>query len=177
MSFEWFKRELNCMMPNGDLRLVRDPVRLIVDLWVVERRVAPSEREAGLALLESQGEPRYIDITRPDGTVAHWDLAPEWAIAHICANKQFDATDPRYYREPNQSDIEAIRQWLFEFRDFQHSLDTFRREQAEHKEKLDEEANLIIRKELKSSKKFRQLVYSLPDDGVRGTTEKVMSHE
>jgi len=180
MSFEWFRSELRNLMPNGDLRLVREPHRLGVDLWVVERRVSAKEHAERLECLRVDKMPRYYPLFIAGIGDIQYDIAPEWAIAHVCKSEscghqppQFSVHDPQCYREPNSADIAALRRWLFEFRDFQHCVETLQRERRERQEKLDKEENLIIRKDIKSSKKFRQLRYSFAGDGESGTTERI----
>lgn len=179
MSHQWFRRELDCMLPDGSLRLVRDPHRLGLDLWVVERRVPAKEHATMLEMLRANAWERYMPLFI-DGVQIQYDTAPEWKVVHICKTTrcehqpvQFSVHDPECYREPNAADIASLRRWLFEFRNFEESAKALQREEKERKAALDKEENLIIRKDLKSSKKFRQLRYSFAGDGHGTTTESI----
>ena len=167
-------------MPNGDLRVARDPHRLGINLWVIERKVPAAEHAAGLEQLRLNGYDRYIHCTGEDGVSWHYDCAPEWVIASICRTEhcthdpaQFSAHDPECHREPDMKDIAELRQWLYEFRDFEHSRQVLTQEARDHKQQVEADATKTLAKEIKSSKDFRQLVYSLPGDGHGSTTERI----
>lgn len=175
MKFRWFQRELNGLMPNGHLRLVRDPHRLGLDMWVVERKIPAEEHHAGLEMLRLADEPRYTAMDIPGIGPVQYDCAPEWHMVHICKAASCDHVPPQFsvhelscYRDPNQEDIEVLRRWLYEFRDFNHSREVMAREQRDYQEKVEKSANENLRKNIRSSADFRGLVYSLPD-GTRRT--------
>lgn len=180
MSRDAVKRELKILMPNGDLRLVRDPHRLGLDLWVIERRIPPEEHQRGLEQLRQAGEERFHPLAVPDIGLVQYDCAPEWHMVHICKAStcrhvppQFSVHDPQCYREPNATDIAVLRQWLFEFRNAEESIRELQRETAVKQEAAKAALNLGIRKDIKSSKPLRGLVYSFPGDGVTSTTERI----
>lgn len=170
IDFRWFQQELDGLMPNGDLRLVRDPHRLGLDLWVIERKVPGQEHLDGLEQLRLAGEPRYVPLDIPGIGLVQYDCAPEWHTVHICKSKTCDHMPPQFsvhdhacYREPNMNDVAILRRWLYEFRDFNHSREVLQREQRDYNEKVERTANENLRKNIRSSADFRGLVYSMPN--------------
>jgi hypothetical protein len=177
MSPESFRQELQRLMPNGDLRLSRDPRRLLMNLWVVERRVPRQEYVEGLARLHTEGQSRYVHVDQA-GVGCYYDTSPEWQVVHVCKTTRCSHDlpiwhGPECYREPDMRDVQALHSWLYEFRDFEHSMVELRRERQNRQDALDREESFVIRKELRSSKDFRQLVYSMPGDGTASTTERI----
>jgi hypothetical protein len=183
-SFYWFREELKSIAPNGELRLVRDPHRLGLDLWVIERRLPPSEHADMLESLRLCGEARFVDVIAAGIGPVKYDVAPGWAIGHVCRAKscrhqppQFSDHDPECYREPNHEDLAAIRRWLYEFRDFQHSMEVLRQEAKERKEKEKQWFSDFMAKELKSSHVFRDLkFYDAPKTEFKEKTEEGKSN-
>ncbi len=170
-SITWFRRELKIigMDANADLRAVRDRGRLGVDLWVVERKLPEATHQDCIEYLRSQGVERFVDqvLTDENGSELgrrQMDLAPEWAVVHICrvsdiAGEKIDHDDPRSYREPNAQDLMSIRRWLFEFKNVAEQMRTWRREFAEREAAKKKDATLSFDKDLKSSHLFRQLEF------------------
>lgn len=175
--YDWFKAELKAIMPNGELRLVRDPRRLGLDLWVIERKIPASEHQAGLEQLRLAGEERYIPLDLPGVGLIQYDCAPEWHMVHICKSDTCDHIPPQFcthlpecYREPNAADLMSIRRWLFEFRNFEHQQAVMRQEEKTKNEQLDEEFNFGLRKDLKSSHVLRGLEFGdAPKKVMEGT--------
>jgi hypothetical protein len=165
-----FRVELVNLMPNGDLRLVRDPRRLGLDLWVVERKVPAREHAEGLEQIRLAGESRYVEVDMPDIGLFRYDCAPEWIIVHVCKTETCDHQPPQFsrhesscVREPDQRDVKALKDYLYEFRNFEHSREVLLREKQERKDALDKEFSDYMQKELKASHEFKQLVFSAPN--------------
>ena len=177
MRPESFRIELNRLMPNGDLRLVRDPRRLLMDLWAVERKLPRKEYLDSLEQLRLSGNPRFVELELEGGAV-QYDCAPEWVVMHVCKSDACKCSLPVWhgpdcYREPDMRDVAALRNWLYECRDAAHSLEKIHAEEQEKKDKIDKNTRFHIAKELKSSKTFRGLVYSFDGDGAGSTTERM----
>lgn len=171
-SISWFKRELKIIGTdaNAELRVVRDYGRLGVNLWVVERKLPPSAHQDCIEYLRSTGTPRFVDQTLTDENGSELgrrelDLAPEWAIAHICcvrdiAGETIDYDDPRAFREPNSQDLAAIRRWLFEFKSIAEQLRVFRAEFEERESAKKRDGMLSFVKDVKSSHVLRDLNFN-----------------
>jgi hypothetical protein len=177
MTPESFRKELLRLMPNGELRLSRDPRRLLMDLWVVERRIPRREYVEGLERVRQSGDPRYVHLDL--GGVAHYyDTNPEWLVVHVCKSAVCGHAlpvwhGPECYREPDMRDVVALHDWLYQFRDYEHSRMELGRERQHREAAVNENHNFIMRKELRSSKDFRQLRYSFSGDGAGQTTERI----
>ncbi len=177
MSPELFRKELERLMPNGDLRLVRDPRRLLMNLWVVERRIPRQEYLSGLEQLRQSGEDRYVHLTL-GGEGRYYDTNPEWSVVHVvktdtCGCDMPVWHTPECYREPDGRDIRSLHDWLYGWRDFEQSRDTIHREQKERQEKIEKAANQTMANELRTSKTLRGLSYSFAGDGSGSTTERI----
>lgn len=177
MTPDVFRQELKRLMPNGDLRLSRDPRRLLMDLWVVERRVPRQEYVEGIERLTAEGNSRFVHVER-EGVGCYYDTNPEWQVVHVCkavacAHELPIWHGPECYREPDMRDIRSLHDWLYTFRDFEHSRMELSRERKDREAAMESDQNFIMRKELRSSKDFRQLVYSMPGDGSGSTTERI----
>ncbi len=177
-ALTWFRRELKIIGTDAgaNLRVVRDRGRLGVDLWVVERELPPSIHEASLEYLRSCGHDRFVDqiLTDECGTEVgrrRMDLAPEWAVAHICSDKDFDRDDPRAYREPNAADLMSIRRWLFEFKDPAEQLRVFHEEHKAAEDAKKRDAMLATVKDIKSSHVLRDLTFKDAPKKVLAGTE------
>lgn len=168
VKFAWFSNELRSILPNGELRLARDPHRLGLDLYVIERRLPGSQHAA---MIEQSrmlaGFERFIPVTVPGIGEVQYDTIPEWMIVHVCKSEtcahqpvQFSEHELSCYREPNSRDLMALRTWLYEFRDFAECSAVMESEFQKNQQHVKDEANLIVRKELQSSHVFRQLVFS-----------------
>lgn len=166
-SLTWFRRELKIIGTDAgaELQVVRDPGRLGVNLWVVERKLPASAHQDCIEYLRSQGVERFVDQTLVDEHGSEigrrqMDLAPEWAVVHTCrAGVEFDDDDPRTFREPNASDLASIRKWLFEYRSAAEQIRIWRAEQQERedtKKRLGMEAFV---KDVKSSHVLRDLTF------------------
>lgn len=165
-SLTWFRRELKNIGSDAgaNLRVVRDAARLGVNLWVVERELPASAHQDCLEYLRSQGVERYVDQTLTDERGneigrRQMDLAPEWAVVHICRIIDFDDDDPRAFREPNPGDLMSIRRWLFEFRDAAHQMATWRREKEEAEAAKKQDGIDSFVKDVKSSHVLRDLTF------------------
>lgn len=164
---QWFQRELDVLMPNRGLRLVRDPHRLGLDLWCVERKLPPEVHAAELEELRLAGEERYHSALSEEFGMVQFDMAPEWQIVHICRSTTCDHNPPTMamheascYREPSRNDIESLRRWLYEFKTYEASLAALKAEAKAKTDAVEAESNDFFKKELKSSHVFRQLVFS-----------------
>ena len=179
MMPELFRHELDLLMPSGELRLSRDPHRLLMDLWVVERRIPRREYVEGLEQLRLAGESRYVRVPRADGwTASYYDKCPEWAVVHVCKAAACDHDlpihhGPQCFREPDMRDVRSLREWLYGFRDFAHSMATLQRERRDNDEKIYIEGRHRAAKALKANKGLRGLRYSFAGDGAGSTTERV----
>lgn len=170
--FGWFQRELDTILPKGELRLVRDPHRLGLDLWVIERKLPGWEHEHALAALDElhqhdAGVQRFIPVTVAGVGQVEYDTCPEWSVVHICKARSCEHVPPQFvehdascYREPNGADLASIRRWLFEFRDAQASMRAVFEERKEREQKKDRDFSDFMKKELKASHLFRQLKFS-----------------
>lgn len=177
-SLQWFRRELKIIGTdaNANLRVVRDKGRLGVDLWVVEREIPPSNHQDCLEYLRSQGVERFVDqiLTNEYGSEIgrrQMDLAPEWAIAHICRDTEFDHDDPRAYREPNAQDLQSIRRWLFEYKSAAEQMRVWREEFRVREEWKKNDAKLAFVKDVKSSHVLRDLNFNDAPKKVLAGTE------
>lgn len=189
-SLTWFKKELDIIALDAGavMRLVKDYGRLGVNLWCIERKIPEGTHQDCLEYLRSQGVERYVDqiLTDENGTELgrrQMDLAPEWAIVHICRThkingENIDHDDPRSYREPNAQDLMSIRKWLFEFRNVAHQMRVWRAEFAEREEAKKAAARHDFAKEVKSSHVLRDLKFSdaprivMPDTFVQSEPAK-----
>lgn len=134
----WFDQELKLISP--DLRLVWGRERTGVELWVIERQIPPEMHAMLLADFSAgnPGEDRYFDqiMTGDNGEavgIRHFDRVPEWAVAHIVYNRHLDMDDPNAYREPDQRDLDAIRHWIFDYKNIEEQLRAVRAEQEQAK--------------------------------------------
>lgn len=157
-AFKWFQRELDAMMPNRELRLVRDPHRLGLDLWCVERKVPGDVHAAEVEALRRMGEERFHSAVSETLGMVRYDLAPEWRIVHICKSEtcqhtppQFSQHDPECQRDPNQRDLQSISRWLYEFRNFEQSLESIKRESREKTEAMERNETEAYAKAIKSA--------------------------
>jgi len=138
-SFSWFTKELRLISP--DLRLVWGAEDHGLELWVIQRRIPPDIHAVCLADFHrsNPGLDRYFDqqLTDDRGTIIgsrHFDRVPEWALGHIVCDREFDYDDPRAYREPAAYDLQAIRRWLFEYKNVEEQIRENRAIQAKQEE-------------------------------------------
>lgn len=157
-----FQNELNQLMPNKHLRLVREPHRLGFDLWAVERRMDGRVWDLELRAMEESGLPRYHEGELEGYGKVRIDTCPPWRVVHVCVAEsckhsppQFSVHDTQCYREPSMKDIASLRQWLNEWRDFAASLAGLKKETADAREKADAASTVDLAKAIKNSHLMR----------------------
>lgn len=169
MQFQWFQEELSGLMPNRDLRLVRDPHRLGFDLWAIERRVPGEAQAAELENLRLHGEQRFHEALSETIGLVRLDLAPPWRVVHICRSAtcqvehnpaQAVMHEPSCYRDPNRGDIESLRRWLYEFRSFEHSMEVLKKESRDRVAAMEESDTEAFAKTLSTAPFMTGRVFS-----------------
>lgn len=113
---DWFVQELTLI--SSDLRIIWGRESYGVELWVIERQLPPFAHAMHLEHLARSGQERYVHqkLTNEDGDVIgfrKFDRAPEWRHAHYVAVPGKDLDLPESYREPDQRDLDVIREWIY----------------------------------------------------------------
>lgn len=159
---QFFERQLRNLSP--DFRIVWGEKPYGVCRWVVERHLPTDIHQQALRAFEYEcpGEDRFIDqqTTNDNGDIAgirHIDLVSEWVHVHTVEDNRYDLDSPLGYRMPDGRDIQALWNYLHEFKDMAEQMRAVREEHRLADAKNEQERNGALARDIVSSRSLWEL--------------------